>query len=185
MWNTPTVVVAPAVEPVTLAEAKIQCRVDDDDTSFDDDLNHLVKAARVHAEYYCGVYFATQTVRAQCDSFIDMARLPMAPVQSVSSIAYIDTAGDPQTVAAETFSLRQDAFEPAIRIKRGQTWPAIEIGSRITLEAVVGGVPDDDVRHAMKMLVAHWFVTREAVIIGTITANVPISVDALLANHRR
>ncbi len=35
-------------------------------------------------------------------------------------------------------------------------------------------------RQAIMMLVAHWFANREAVVIGTITAQVPLGVDTLL-----
>ena len=59
----------PAVEPVSLAEAKSHCNVDSDITEDDAKLGIYIKAARRYAEGYCGRSFITQTWRLVLDAF--------------------------------------------------------------------------------------------------------------------
>ena len=185
MWYPSTVTAAPAVEPVSLAEAQEQCGVLQAETHFNALLGRLIKAARGHAEEYCNVVWAAQTIASPCDSFADLVRLPHGPLSSIVSISYLDAHGEAQTVADSVFEARKDGLEPSIALKPGQSWPRIRHGSRITLTAVFGGSVPDDVQHAMLMLIGHWFVNREAVVTGTIATTIPMSVDALLCNHRR
>jgi uncharacterized phage protein (predicted DNA packaging) len=42
-----------------------------------------------------------------------------------------------------------------------------------------------DVQQAVLLLVGHWYANREAVVIGTITAEVPLAVDRLLWYRKR
>lgn len=174
----PVVPVAPAVEPVSLAQAKLQCRVigtDEDDT-----LDLYIASARSHAEAYCGVAFAERTVVAHCDSFADLARLPFAPVNSVTSIEYVDPGGSTQTLLASVYELRADNLESAVVLKPGQAWPGIQQGSRVTVTASVGAAPPDEVIHAMLLFIADSFDRREHAKAGDWT-----SLDSLLCNHRR
>lgn len=184
MWYPATITTAAAVEPVSSAEVKTQSVIDftDDDTL----VTRLIAAARGHVELYCGTRLASQTVSVACDQFADMCRFPESPLNSVTSISYIDTAGDPQTLATSVYVVRSDGLEPSIKLKYRQAWPAIQQGSRITVVAVVGyATVPDDVKHAMLLLIAHWYATREAVNVGNIVTTVPMGVDPLLCNHRR
>jgi hypothetical protein len=54
----------------------------------------------------------------------------------------------------------------------------------VTIAALVGDGASSRVKHAVKMLVAHWYENRRAVVTGTITAEVPIAVEALLSSER-
>jgi len=89
------VVTPVATEPVTLAEARLQCKVDADDTTHDALITGLITAAREFAEHYTGRALAPQTLEAALDAFTDddYIDLPMPPVSSVTSIKYTDTAG--------------------------------------------------------------------------------------------
>jgi len=183
MWYPSNVTTALTEEPVTLQEVKQQCLVE----SSDDDvlLTRLIKAARSHVEEYCNARFAVQTIRTECDSFSDFARLPEGPLKSVTSIIYFDPAGAEQTLDAAVYEPRRDGLEPSISLKSGQAWPRIKPGSRITLTAVYGGSAPDSVRHAMLMLIDHWYLNRSAAVTGTIATTIPAGVDALLSNNRR
>ncbi|MEY9198680.1 putative phiE125 gp8 family phage protein [Sinorhizobium fredii] len=117
----------------------------------------------------------------KCDGFCDLERLPEAPVTSVSSIAYVDTDGAAQTLATSVYELRADDLEAAIVTKYGQQWPAIQIGSRITVTAVVGySAAPAAVKHAMLLWIADAYENRENAKIEDWTA-----LDALLCNFRR
>ena len=181
-WYPPTVTVAAASEPVTLAEAKAQCRVDGSDE--DSYLDSLIAAARSHVEGYCGTPIVTRTVTVKCDCFDDFAAFPVVPLISVSSVSYVDAAGDTQTLATSVYEVRSDGLTASLALKNGQIWPSIQTGSRITVTAIVGhsAVPAD-LSHALKLLIAGWFDQRAGASDKPFTT-VPHAVDALLANHR-
>jgi uncharacterized phiE125 gp8 family phage protein len=185
MWYPATVTVAAASEPVSLDEAREQCRVAPDDSGFDSELTSSIKASRAYVEACTGTPLVSRTIAIKGDCFSDLAKLPLAPVQSVTSIAYTDSAGDAATLSTDVYELRAEGLCASIVLKYNQSWPAIQSGSRITVTAVVGYVTiPEDVMHAMKLLIGHWFSVREAVNVGNIVAEVPFGVDNLLANHR-
>lgn len=179
MWYPATVTVAAASEPVSAVEVKAQTEIDftDDDPL----ITLLIAGARAFAEKYCGSRFVTQTVVVKCDGFCDFERFAEAPVQSVASIFYLDTAGTTQTLAASVYELRADVLDVSIVLKYGQVWPAIQPGSRITVTAIVGyATVPDDVKRALLLYIAGGYADRENDKAGDWTA-----FDSLLCNHRR
>ncbi|TPM58983.1 hypothetical protein FJ959_08905 [Mesorhizobium sp. B2-2-4] len=175
MWLQPTVTIAATDEPVTLAEAKRQVRATDFNDE-DDYLTDLVKVARNHAEKYCGVSLAEQTVEVQGEDWCDLSHLPVRPVQSVTSISYVDDSGAPQTLATTVYELRGDA----VVLKYGQAWPSMRSGSLITLTAVVGfGAVEPAVKHAILLRIADLYESRESASEANWT-----TFDSLLSNHR-
>lgn len=181
MWYPATITVAASSEPVSLAQARTQCRIDSSQTEFDDDLNRFIASARAHVEKRLNSRLATQTVTLLCDGFEDFARLPEGPVQSITSIAYVDTAGDSQTLATSVYEARIEGIEAAIVLKYGQTWPSIRLGSRITVTAVVGyaSLPAD-IQHALLLFISRSFQSREP-----IPDDDWSTLDSLLCNHIR
>jgi uncharacterized phiE125 gp8 family phage protein len=110
----------PATEPITLAEAKLNCRVDHNDEN--DLLNMLIAAARQHAETILHRAIITQTLDAYFDEFPSEFALP--PMQSVTAITYVDLDGATQTLAANQYTV--DAVSQPSRITPAYavTWPA-------------------------------------------------------------
>ena len=184
MWY-PAAVAAPTVEPITLTQAKAHLRVDHSDD--DSVITAMSKAARAHIEAACGVRFAARTgVIIKCDSFEDMARLPESPVTSITSISYLDTTGASQTLAGTVYELRAEGLEAGVVLKNGQTWPATQPGSRITVTAAIGyAAAPEDIQHALLMLTSHFYDNRSTVAVGLSVAELPMSVNALICNHRR
>ena len=117
-WGPIVVTSAPSTEPLTTALVKAHLRVDtsDDDTIID----AYTAAARAHIENSTGTRLVTQTVTFKTGSFADMARLPVGPVQSISSITYTDTAGDSQTIATSVYDTRLERLENSIILKPDQ-----------------------------------------------------------------
>lgn len=184
MWY-PASVSAPASEPVTLAQAKAHLRVDHSD---DDALiSSLIKAGRAHLEEACAVRFSARTnVTFKCDNFQDLLRLPEAPVSSIASITYLDTAGVTQTLSDSVYEFRGDGIEAVIVLKPDQTWPAKQLNSRITVTASVGySTAPDAVTQALLLLIGVWYDNRASVTIGDAASELPFSVNALISNHRR
>ena len=188
MWRPVVVTVAPAAEPLTTADAKAHLRVDHSD---DDSLIVAsVAAARAHVEARAGTRLYTQTVSFKTDSWDDFANLPICPVQSISSVSYVDIAGDVITLPTTVYETRLELMEPSIVLKYAQVWPTIREGSLITVTAVVGygaaGAQPPEVIHAIKLLVGDMYAQRETFFNGPANA-VPMAaaVDALLCNHTK
>lgn len=187
MWYPLTVTVAPAAEPVTVAEAKAQCRIDGSDE--DAQIGALIAAAREYVESYTGTALVTRTVTVKCDHFADFKMVPALPLRSVSSIAYVDEAGATHTLSADVYEVRSDGLEASIVLKPEKAWPTIQKGSRITVTASIGYSPvPPSVKHAILLILGDWYRSREDTTIGvgiTQTPPLPHGVAALLANFRR
>lgn len=190
MWGEIVVTSAPAAEPLTTTQMAAHCRAPDDGTD-DDALNDAQAAARSHVEAVTGTRLVTQTVAVKADAWADLAALPIAPVQSVSGITYVDTDGATQTLATTVYEARLEGLAPSIVLKHGQSWPPVQPGSRISVTAVVGyGAPGSQpqaVLHAIRLVAGDFYANRETVQVGSVAGRIPMagSVEALLANHTR
>lgn len=123
------VITAVAAEPVSLAEARLQLKVDADDTSHDTYItNVLIPGAREFAEHYTGLALAPRTLEAAMDEFpacSDAIVLPMPPVTSITSVKYTDEAGDEQTLDTADYAL--DAYDNrTVALTYDSTWPATQ-----------------------------------------------------------
>jgi uncharacterized phiE125 gp8 family phage protein len=135
------VVTAVTTEPVTLAEARLQCKVDSDDTSHDTVLTALITAAREFAEHYTGRALAAQTLEAALDAFPadDFIDLPMPPVATITHIKYTDTAGAEQTLASGDYALSAYGNSQRISLAYGATWPSTqEVADALRIRFVTG-----------------------------------------------
>lgn len=185
MWYPIRVTEAPAQEPLQLDDAKRHLRVDFEDDN--DYIELLIAAARDHVEKYCNLLLSTQTVDVKCDDWRDFCRLSVAPVQSIEAISYIASDGSTATVSASDFELRAEGMEGEIVAAYGKQWPVARPRSRITVSAIAGfDTAPPAVRHAILLLIGHWYENREAVTTDQKgLADVPMAVDALLSNYRR
>lgn len=158
----------PAVEPVTLAEAKVRCRID----TTDEDSTHtdMIVAAREYCEGVVGRQFINATWKEYFDRFpSDEIRLSKPPLSSVTSITYVDADGDTQTWTASLY--QTDAISEPARIKPayGESWPTTrdDTYNAITVTFVAGyGAAASDVppnfKQAIFLLVGLWHRDREA-----------------------
>lgn len=187
--SRPTRTVAPSSSPVTLAEAKSQCRID---TSDEDTLiQTLIDAATAHLDGWSGVLgrcIITQTWTFGLADWQDKIRLPFPDISSVT-INYVDADGVSQSVASLLFELVDDALGSAVWFKGAFTQPSLYSDQQepITITIVAGygaasNVPAS-VKQAILLLVGHLYENREAVSDITLTA-VPMAFDALIGPHR-
>lgn len=116
------------VEPVALAEARLQCKVDDDDTSQDARLLDLISGAREQVEHDACRTVAPQTLEEALDAFPAGGAaivLEMPPVTAITSINYTDENGTEQTLATSKYVLRTRSTAPReIALTYGNSWPA-------------------------------------------------------------
>lgn len=186
----------PAVEPVSLVEAKLHLREDGSDQ--DDIINILIKGARQYAEAYTGRSFVTRTWELTLGAFPASGEIevPRPPLISVESIKYVDTTGTLQTVSASVYQVDSYRAPALIRPAYGQVWPATRSGDynavRVRYSAgypEVGSPAGDDPTDGVPELVRQWILVRvaqmyehrEAIVVGGAISSIPRDyVDGLL-----
>ena len=136
------VITAPTVEPVTLATAKLHARVEIDD---DDDLiESYISAARQRAEHLTERALAPATFCLYLDAFpADGIQIPRPPINAITSVQYVDGAGDLQTVDSADYAL-DDAQEPAwVLPAYGYTWPTtLDVANAVRVTFTAGYTAD-------------------------------------------
>lgn len=160
----------PALEPITLADAKEHLRIDG--TADDAYLTGLISVARETCENYTRMAFLTQTWDMVLDATGFCIDLPRPPLQSVTGIYVTDDVAVETTV--DPLSYRVDMIsEPGrVFLKPGYTWPyyTSPAGFRVRYTAgytTAASVPNG-LRKAVKLLTAYLYENRgEAK--GTIT----------------
>lgn len=171
---------APAETPVSLAEAKAHCRVDHDT---DDDLIELyITAAVSHldgAGGSLGRCLVTQEWAVDLDEFPDEISLPLAPLQSVDAVKYLDASGDTQTVNASTYVQKHGV----VSLASGASWPEpLDQAGAVWVEFTAGyGAAEDvpaPIKAAILLMVGHWYANREAVAESGMQ-ELPMAVKAL------
>ncbi len=171
----------PTSEPVTLAEAKLYTRVD---TDVDDTLiESFIVAARHQAENHLRRQLMTATYELILDSFpgSDTIKLPMAPLISVTSVAYLDTVGDNQTLTVTDDYIVDIKSEPGrIFLPDGATWPSTENRPSTVVITYVAGyasaalVPEP-IKTWIMMAVSSMYDNRAQFAVGTIVSPMPRS----------
>ena len=179
----------PAAEPVSTSEAKTHLRVSSsgDDTYIDT----LVKAARRQVERTTGLSLITQTRALRLDEFPcgDHIELPYGPLQSVSSVAYLDADGASQTWSSSNYRADIYSYPPRVSLAYGVSWPTTRgVTHSVTVTYIAGygtggsSVPADII-HAIKLIVGHLYENHEQV--SAVDMEVlPAGVEALLAPYR-
>jgi uncharacterized phiE125 gp8 family phage protein len=124
-------VTPPAHLPLALAEAKAIAKLDGLDDSEDPVIAGYLRTATEAVENYLGLRLITQTWQysVHCFPYMygDSIRLPLAPVQSVDEIRYLDLAGATQVLDADTYRVSGIADVARIYLAPGQSWPAISM----------------------------------------------------------
>jgi uncharacterized phiE125 gp8 family phage protein len=184
------VITPPAIEPLTLAEAKAQCRVDiDDDNAL---LATLISVARDMCERIAWRAFLTQTIELWLDAWpaSNAILLPRPPLQSVTKVEYYDTDDVKATLASSVYTVDTISEPGKLWLKHDQAWPATSLREHnaICVTYVAGWTNPVDVpqsaRQAMLLLIGHWYENRESVLVGTISKPIEFGVQALLGVNR-
>lgn len=183
-----TLVTPPTADPVSLEEAKAQVRVHQDDE--DAYIASLITAATRHVERTLGISLMERTYKLTLDAFADAIELPRGPVSSVTSVQYVDVGGLTQTVATDAYSTDLISAPRQWLVRNsGATWPTtIDAVNAVSVTYVAGydELPAElaDLKHAILLLVGHWYAQRETVNVGNIVSEVPLAFDALVQPHR-
>lgn len=174
--------VAPATEPLTTAEVKTHLRVDGSDE--DTYIGTLAQSARILLEKITNRAFVTQTRISRYDAFPPIFRHQRSPMQSVTSIAYLDGEGESQTLSSALYTVDVHSEPARIIPAVGQSWPQTQDTlNAVTMTYVCGygaasAVPEI-VKTWIKRMVSHWFEMREPITTGTILTYEDIPVGDL------
>ena len=175
---------SPAIEPVTLDEAKAHLKVD---TTDDDALiGTLISAGRAKAEWATGRAFITQGWTLAADAWPDdgVFEIPFPPLQSVASVtayALDDTATalDPATYQVDAVS------SPARLALKANASPPVNLRALNAVQIVfIAGYGNSEsdvpalIREAILEIVADLYVNRGD------TNDIPLAAMALLAPYR-
>jgi len=190
-------VTPPAIEPVTLAEAKAQLRLDTDvDDAY---ISALIVVARERVELFLRRALITQSFEYTLDqfpakkylictnSFID---LPRPPLQSVEWIKYIDTAGNQQTLPPETYVVDASSNEMGrVALAWNQFWPITRWSINSVVIRFVAGYGNNSedipqsIRHGILIEISNLYENREDIVVGQTINTVPLS-ERLLWSYR-
>lgn len=123
----------PATPALTTANAKKACEIGTSDTTHDAHIDRLVGAAVRDVERITRRALITQTWQLTLSDFPERIVLPRPPLQSVSSIQYVDEDGVTQTLSSSLYQVSTGDSPAVIEPAYNQVWPATRTS---TLDAV-------------------------------------------------
>ena len=191
MYPKTVLVTGPVRKPVDIINAKDQLRVDlefEDDNSY---IEGLIVAATGLVENITGRKLITQKWNAYFDTWPkDHFEIPFGKLQTVHSITYTDSGNNLATWNTNSYLVDSYSDPGEIIPAYGQQWPAVTLrpvnAICIQFSCGYGGnettVPED-LCHAIKLLMTHWYENRETVVVGTITGKIPKTVDSILSHY--
>ena len=160
--------VDPAIEPVTVQEAFDHLRVTDIEE--ETVVASLITAARSHCEEWLGRALIDQTWALRLDAFpfgTTGIRLPRPSLSSVTSVAYVDSAGDAQTWSSSEYQVVSTAFPGYIKPAYGYCYPTTQCDTddtvTITYVSGYGAAAADvpaDIRHGILIFITQLYESR-------------------------
>ena len=184
-----TTLVAPAAEPLGLAEAKEYLRIayEGEDTL----VGGLIGAARSRIEEWARVAMISRTLRVTLDRWpqrtVEMRtfHLPVRPAGDLIAVRVFDEEAGAEVVT-ERFTLAPGRAARLVWTSGAFPWPRARAnGVEIDYVAGFGDAPQDvaeGLRLAVKRLIAHAYHSRDA---GTINGPLPEDVAGLVSPWRR
>lgn len=189
------VITPPSEEAVTLAQMKMHLQEvrSDQDTL----IQSINAAARQWIEERIGRTLMDTTYELSFEEYPQAwsrIELRKPPIIEIDTFSYTDSNGNVQEIADDQFVLA-GGLAPFISPAYGIAWPATrsQVGSlKVRYRAGYAQAGSPDQRHlipqpliaAIKLLAAHLFENREAVVAGTTITEVPFTVEALCKPYR-
>ena len=193
-YNSVTRATGPAVEPLTVAEAKLHLRVDisEDDVY----IGTLITAAREWVENYLDRTLITTQLILRAAEFpteeLELPRPPMVASGTATAVVITYTLADTTTATLSTALYRVDRTSTPGNVAPiiNGTWPSdvIEDANAVAVTYWAGYGPTSasvpaTIRHAMLMLIGHWYESRSTVLVGVTSKPLEFAVESLLASN--
>jgi uncharacterized phiE125 gp8 family phage protein len=186
----PRRVPGPYTDPLTVAEAKLHLRVDADQTVEDTYISNLITLAREYCEDRTGVAVMSASWSLVLPAFPIGRSIELLafPVTAVSSVAYYDSENTLQTLDSQKYQVDTRSLIPTISLAYGEYWPSTYDRSDAVAVTFLAGYASASsvpakLKHAMLLLIAHWYEHREEVALGVTPMSMKRAVDDLLALH--
>ena len=179
---------APALEPVSLGDAKAHLRVD---TNTEDTfISSLITTSRLQVEAILALALITQSWTWRFDAWSRKnVTFPIGPVSNVASVRVQNSDLSYTTLNPSTYIVDGRAEPPrlipvgGLFASPGVAALGIEIAFTAGYGATVADVPSA-LKQAILLLVAHWFENREPVVDGAPLVRFPDAVIGLLEPYR-
>jgi uncharacterized phiE125 gp8 family phage protein len=177
----------PAIEPISLAEAKAFLRVEHDDD--DDVIAALIASARIYVEAQTRRALITQSWRLVRDAWPQAGKIAVrpAPLRALDAVRVHDGQGDPLEVDVEAFVVDTAGsvlvFAPWALPHPASTAAGIELDVTLGYGDEAIDVPEP-LRQAIRLLVGHWYEHRGVVADANAALSLPLTVPALFAPYR-
>lgn len=174
----------PQVEPITLARAKEQLRLEADFTLDDSLIEFYISAARDQAEKYCNRAFALadfSLLLARFPAGSGAITLPDPDTADVTAITYVDETGTEQTVdpSEYTVDVARQQIRPAGFWPVGATSLLVEYSAGPDASASPAQEPPKSVVQAMLLLITDMYELRTSQVTGTIITENPAAAMRL------
>ena len=192
-------ITGPTFEPVTLAEAKLQLKVESSVTIEDTLITNIIKAVREQAEWYTRRVLCDQTWELRFNIF-SQARfdLEKTPTRSITSIKYVDFNGVEQTIPTTPsciYSLDTSREPYGAQLGIYQIWPVargdqggIKIRFQTGYAYYTNNVLTDNIpasfKAAILLGIGHLYEHRESVVSGGSFHEMPMGFYSLLDPYR-
>lgn len=177
--------VAPTVEPVTTAQMKRWLRIETADDN--DDVDRVVKAARIAVESWTNTSLVDATFELKLDAFPPVRRpvvvdprqpeisvvsvadilIPVSPLKSIVSIKYLqDSDGVSTILNATEYSVDTHSSPGRVTLAFDKSWPAVRREKHaVTVLLIAGygataGAVPENARIAVQMFAADLFEHR-------------------------
>ncbi|OQM75212.1 head-tail connector protein [Manganibacter manganicus] len=179
--------VEPAVEPVTLAEAKAHLRLAD--TSEDDLISGLIRAARQDVERATCMALIDQHWRLVLDCWpaSGLLKLPLHPVREILSITVYGSDGEASLIDHAAYEAdlisRPARLYLAKRPEPLRMLNGIEVDFRAGFSEAGTDVPDL-LKRAILLLAAHWYEFRAGFGPSDQPVAYPAGYERMIAGYR-
>lgn len=186
---TLSMLAGPRLEPISVAEAKLFLRIDND--AENDVIAALITTARLHVERLTRRIVLEQTWRLYLDDLPknNLVELGIGPVRDVLQVVCYNDDGEPRVIPAKDYVVDVSAVPARIKFRRSEYSSGTRILNGYEIDFIAGfgattlHVPAD-IRQAIMMLVAHWFENRSAVAMDVNLVSTPKGVNELIKPYR-
>lgn len=171
----------PTIRPITREEVKDHLRIDQTNTSEDAFIDTLILMATEYYQSRSWRQLITATYIQRFDDFPAFSfELRKPPLQSITSIKYIDENEVEQTLPTSVFEV--DTFSEVGRVQEadGESFPTVNTqlnAVKVEYKAGFGDTRDnvpDLIKSTIKLIVAHFYENRDMVRVTTGVSEIPI-----------
>ena len=186
------------LNPITLEEIKDHLQIERGETGSDEVLKGLRTASVEMAQNITGRKLMTQTWKVYFDDWPsgDYMELPFTPLSTAgivsTGIKFTNSTSGSTHLGSTAWSMDFVSEPPRVVLENNESWPTVTLhhNNPIEVEAVYGYAASSDIprsiKHAMLLMIGHWYENREDTIIGAgqVVHEIPSGSRALLEMYR-